>query len=293
MIRIDVARDELKQKIADHKPGWLEDAHSKTLAIEDDPALQVTSIWSPIKEVFTKLQYSKCIFCEKEIEDQPIEQDVEHFRPKNNVKRWSVPDWLVDEEDVQVSQPNTGSEPGYRLLAYNFLNYAAACKTCNSTKKRDYFPIAATTRKSNSKNPAQMKSEKAYLIYPVSDLDEDPKDLIEFHGLSPQAKKASGFGRKRALVTIELFQLDDENQRSYLLKKRAEKIWLLFRCLQQIDNGNASERAEGRRVADYLTSPASEHTNCLRCFRRLYGRDFSEAEAIAREALDYWATGSP
>ncbi len=70
-----------------------------------------------------------------------------------------------------------------------------------------------------------MKGEKAYLIYPISDVDEDdPEDLIEFYGLSPQAKLSTGFGRKRALVTIELFQLDDEGQRAYLFKRRAERF---------------------------------------------------------------------
>ncbi|MEZ5941188.1 MAG: hypothetical protein R3C18_07340 [Planctomycetaceae bacterium] len=293
MIRIDVDRDDLKQKIEDHKSGWLDDAKEKTDDLENDATLEVKSIWSPIKQVFTDLQNSKCVFCEKEIEDQPIEQDVEHFRPKNNVNRWKVPDWLENDEGVTVAQPTSGSEPGYRLLAYNFLNYAAACKTCNSSRKRDYFPIAGNVRKHGSKNPATMKGEKAYLIYPISDLDDDPEDLIEFYGLSPQAKKASGFGRKRALVTIELFQLDDEDQRSYLFKRRAEKIWILFKCLQQIDNGNAAERAEGQTVADFLTSPKSEHTNCLRCFRNLYTADFPEAEAIAQAAFTLWTTSSP
>ena len=292
MIRIEIEREQLKQLIADHKPGWLEDAQEKTTELENDPDLDVTSIWSPIKQVFTDLQHSKCIFCEKEIEDQPIEQDVEHFRPKNNVKRWSVPAWMAEMEGVTVKQPDTGSEPGYRLLAYNFLNYAAACKTCNSTRKRDYFPIGASPRKSGSKNPARMKSEKAYLIYPISDIDDDPEELIEFHGMSPQAKMASGLGRKRALVTIELFQLDNTDERTYLFKRRAEKIWILFKCLKQIDEGNTAERAEGEIVADFLTSPMSEHTNCLRCFRRLYDSDRAEAESVAQKAFQLWTSGS-
>ena len=294
MIRIQVAREDLKQSIEAHVPGWLDNARSKTDDLENDPTLEVTSLWSPVKQVFTDLQTSKCAFCEKKIEDQPIEQDVEHFRPKNNVKRWPVPAWMETDEDVQVSQPSSGSEPGYRLLAYNFLNYAAACKTCNSTRKRDYFPIAGNTRKSDSKNPATMKGEKAYLIYPISDVDEDkPEDLIEFYGLSPRAKLASGFGRKRALVTIELFQLDDEGQRSYLFKRRAELIWILFKCLRQIDSGNATEAAEGKTVADFLTSPSSEHTNCLKCFKVLYANKPLEAETIAQKALVYWTSSSP
>ena len=293
MIRIEIDKADLEQAIETHKPGWIADAEIKTQALDDDPTLEVKSIWSPIKDVYTKLQNSKCVFCEKKIENQPIEQDVEHFRPKNNVKRWPVPKWLEVDEGVQVKQPTKGSEPGYRLLAYKFLNYAAACKTCNSTRKRDYFPIAGSSRQTDSKDPSLMSTEKAYLIYPVSDLDDDPEELIEFHGLSPQASKATGFGRKRALVTIELFQLDDEEQRGYLFKRRAELVWILFRCLRQIDTGTAQERTEGKTVAKFLTSPESEHTNCLRCFEKLYQDDYPEAETIARRALNLWTTGSP
>ena len=293
MIRIDVDRDDLEQMIEAHKPGWLDDAKSKTDALADDPDLEVKSIWSPIKQVYSDIQNSKCVFCEKEIEDQPIEQDVEHFRPKNKVRRWNVPEWMANDEGVAVAQPESGSEPGYRLLAYHFLNYAAACKTCNSTRKRDYFPIQATTRKSDSRNPTRMRTEKAFLIYPISDLDDDPEDLLEFYGLSPQAKHPRGFDRKRALVTIELFQLDDADQRSYLFKRRAQLIYFLFVALQMVDNGDAQERADGQRMVDHYTSPKSEHTNCLRSFHRLYRDDVMQAESIARDALALWATGSP
>lgn len=292
MIRIDVACDDIKSRIEAHKPGWLADAKSRTDQLAADDSLEVVSIWSPIKEVFTKLQISKCVFCEKELEDQPIEQDVEHFRPKNNVKRWPIPSWLETDENVQLNQPASGSEDGYRLLAYNFLNYAASCKTCNSTRKSDYFPIEGTVRKSNAKNPATLKSEKALLIYPISDLDDDPEDLIEFFGLSPQAKLPSGFGRKRALVTIELFKLDDEGERSHLFKKRAQNIWTLHECFKQMQNGNATERADAMKVANHLTSHRSEHTNCMRCFARLFQADPNEAARIAGLARDYWTSGS-
>ena len=292
MIRIRIPKADLKQAIETHKPGWVADAETKTQKLEDDLTLKVNNIWSPIKAVYTKLQNSKCIFCEKKIENQPIEMDVEHFRPKNKVKRWPVPKWLKDGEGVHVAQPTRGSEPGYRLLAYNFLNYAAACKTCNSTQKSNYFPIAGSSRQTNSKDPSLMNGEKPYLIYPVSDLDDDPEYLIHFHGLSPQASQATGFGRKRALVTIELFLLDDEDQRGYLFKQRAGLVYILFKCLRQIDTGSPQERTEGTRIAEHLTSPENEHTNCLRCFQKLYQRDFAEAETIAASAQDLWLTGS-
>ena len=235
------------------------------------------------------LQHSKCIFCEKEIENQPIELDVDHFRPKMRVNRWIAPDWMTTQEGIRVAQPDAGMEPGYRLLAHHYLNYAAACKTCNSTRKRDFFPIAVSPRMSGSKNPARMKSERAYLIYPISDIDEDPEDLIEFEGLSPRAKQSDGFGRKRALVTIELFELERES----LHKQRAKNIWLLFQCLQLIEGDDPIAQTEGKAVADHMTSEKREHANCLRSFRRLYRRNFAKASSIAADAFRLWTKGSP
>ena len=117
--------------------------------------------------------------------------------------------------------------------------------------------------------------------------------MIEFFGLSPQAKKKSGFGRKRALVTIEMFQLDDDDERAYLFKRRAMLIYLLFTALEKVNNGNTQQQAEGQAGGDFLTSSKCEHTNCLRCFKKLYDTDFPKAEIVSQEAFKLWTTGSP
>ena len=143
-----------------------------------------------------ELQGFKCVYCEKELEDQPIELDVEHYRPKKKVSRWNVPKSLA-RQGIAVAQPDRGHEPGYTLLAYHVLNYAASCKTCNSILKKNVFPIAGQ-RNGNAREPALVAGERPYILYPLANLDEDPEDLIEFAGLSPQAK-ATGFRRQRAL----------------------------------------------------------------------------------------------
>ena len=112
------------------------------------------------------------------------------FGPKKKVARWPVPASLA-RQGVVVQQPARGHEPGYTFLAYHPLNYAAACKTCNSILKKNYFPIAGTRDTSNSREPAAIAGERPYLLYPIGNLDADPEDLIEFAGLSAQAK-ASG-----------------------------------------------------------------------------------------------------
>ena len=67
-----------------------------------------------------------------------------------------------------------------------------------------------------------MSGERAYLIYPISDIDEDPEVLLAFHGISPQARVKVGFPCHRALVTIHLLQLDSWRHRKELHKDRAE-----------------------------------------------------------------------
>src|SRR5262249_1945903 len=145
---------------------------------EDEPEFQ--NEWSDIKPAYIDLQFSKCGFCEKPLEGK-IEQDVEHFRPKGAVVAWPVPKALAAEIEAAgfpVTQPKAGTK-GYKSLAYPPLNYVTACKTCNSIRKKNYFPIAGR-RRLGGRDPAALGDEQPYLMYPLSDIDVDPEDLIEF-----------------------------------------------------------------------------------------------------------------
>lgn len=292
MIRYPVTEAALHANIDSVAATWRTRAASRTARLASGALSNITNIWSEIKPVYMVLQGPKCAFCEKWIEDQAIEQDVEHFRPKNRVSRWRVPRKL-NGEGISIAQPSTGTEPGYRLLAYNPFNYVAACKTCNSVLKRDYFPVDGT-RDSNATDPTMLASERVYLIYPLGDHDSDPEDLIEFQGLSPQPKR-TGFDRKRALVTIEVFKLDDVRKRKELLRDRAEWIEKLSFALRMRDAPASSvgDVADAERVIQRLTSNASRHTNCLRCFEQLWGAHRSEAEAIVRNIADFLDSTSP
>jgi thiol-disulfide isomerase/thioredoxin len=274
MIRVSTTA-ELFSKIELHKPGWLNDARARTDALAagaGDPKLP--SIWSDIKKVYMDLQASKCVYCEKELENQAIEQDVEHYRPKKKVARWALPKALAH-EGIALQQPAQGSEPGYTLLAYHALNYAAACKTCNSILKKNLFPIAGS-RDSTARDPASIVLERPYLLYPIGQIDEDPEDLIEFAGLSPQAK-AAGFRRKRALVTIWLFQLN----RKWLQKDRALEIMRYYLALERSTRVPRDQVVVSAEiVVRYMSSARARHANCLRSYRRLYEADRAAAERI-------------
>ncbi|MCO5164795.1 MAG: hypothetical protein M9894_00295 [Planctomycetes bacterium] len=141
---------------------------------------------------------SKCAFFERKLES------VEHGRgsrpsstsaPRGAVKPWLVPASL---DGLGMRQGTKESASGYYLLAYHLFNYVASCIPCNSSLKGDYFPVRGKRRVPGDKSPQDLlAAEKPYLIYPIGDFDEDPEELITFHGISPMAKKWSGHGSAR------------------------------------------------------------------------------------------------
>ena len=289
MIRYEVTKAKLDADITATDASWFADTAAVLASLPDPPkSSDFKPLWSNIKQLYIDLQNSKCCFCEKPLEGK-IEQDVEHFRPKAEVKPWPVPAKLAA-EGIAVQQPTDGSsEDGYSQLAYQPFNYAMSCKTCNSTLKKNLFPIEGA-RDSGSVDPSKMKSEKALLIYPIGDFDTDPMDLIEFDALSPVPKKASGYGRRRAMVTIDIFRLD---RRRDLMKQRAYLVRLLYLELEgQTNAATAALRAKHQKAIDALTSPEAPFTNCMNCFAELYSADPAHAGDIADECLKFMKTKS-
>ena len=183
-----------------------------------DPASEdFVSLWSDIKDVYMEIQGEKCVYCEMEIEGS-ISNDVEHYRPKAKVSPWTVPDWLAEAGLVATAPGTPRGDPGYFHLAYEPLNYAASCKVCNSILKKNLFPISGA-RQSAGTDPRRMKGERPLLIYPMSTIDKDPEELIRFVGLYPEPVAAAGRPDYfRAVVTIDLFRLDDAVRRKALFK---------------------------------------------------------------------------
>ena len=224
MIRYAISKKKLHDEITKTNANWFTDTAAVLAGLPAKPASSdFKPLWSKNKQVYIDLQFAKCCFCEKPLEGK-IEQDVEHFRPKAEVKPWKVPANLVA-EGVTVQQPADGSsESGYAELPYEPFNYAISCKTCNSTLKKNFFPIEGT-RDSAGADPTLMGTEQALFIYPLGSFDTDPEQLIEFDALSPVPKNKTGFGRRRAMVTIDVFRLDNPKLRS-LFKQRAFLVQL-------------------------------------------------------------------
>lgn len=288
MIRYPVTRSRLRQLIETEKSGWLGRAGERTDRFRQKGKYEESSsIWSEVKAVYMKLQgESKCAYCERKmaaVEYGRSEQDVEHFRPKGNVKFWKAPSSLTDAGIAFTDVPDDAK--GYFLLPYHIFNYAAACKPCNSALKSDYFPIAGTYDL-DADDPEDLADEQPYLIYPIGSLDDDPETLIKFHGTSPQPVAASGFSRHRALVTIEFFKLDDTEGRKDLFRDRALIILALFSLLQKTKHGTAAEKAVARSRVNGFLKPKLRHLNCARCFKKLFDTDVSAAQAMRDAAVE-------
>jgi len=287
MIRYAINKGELEKLIEAESPGWLAKAEARTAEFRKKGVYaEESSIWSAVKPVYMRLQGNgKCAYCEREMESVPlgkIEQDVEHFRPKGSVKGWKMPSKPSDTKIAFTAAPKKGK--GYYLLPYHPFNYAAACKPCNSTLKKDYFPIAGTYNL-DAEDPTKLSSEEPYLIYPIGSLDDDPEDLIEFHGVSPFPVARTGHKRSRALVTIEFFKLDDPEKRKNLYRDRALIIMAVFTLLQQTRVGASGGKAAAQATVDGFLKPQLRHLNCAKSFRRLFDSNSGEAQAIFDRAV--------
>lgn len=292
MIRYPVTLGELRRRITAIDASWHNEAAARTAAFRlageynDDLPIPATgggtkkasAIWSIVKPVYMALQHDKCAYCERQLSSEEWgrgEHDLEHYRPKKSAKPWKIPQ-SIEDDGFELTQPLSGSkDPGYHLLAYHLLNYCAACKTCNSGLKSNYFPIEGP-RNSMGENPRQMRGEKALLLYPLSNVDPDPEGLIDFHGLSPRAKGTRGFKRRRALVTIEFFQLGSP-ARKELFRERARQLTAVYSFL-------VNKETSGSDIWDLLIEvyrdSKSPHSSCTRSFTRLFERDRAEADEI-------------
>jgi hypothetical protein len=289
VIRYALSEKELRTRIETEKQGWLARAKAQTdeNAATDEPAFP--SLWSEIKQVYIDLQHSKCAFCERPLEGR-IEQDVEHFRPKGKVSAWSPPQGLLDEGLVLRQPADRSDEPGYTHLAYHPLNYVMSCKNCNTVFKRNLFPIT-NGRRTDAKKPPAVLTEKPLLVYPIGNSDEDPEALLEFEGWTARAKNAKGFGRLRALAMIELFCLNDWQERKEVLASRARQIQLLYLNLVAIDESDDAILVKAAKSnAKRMLLDSEPHANCLRSFARLYHRKPRQARAYFSELSEFLET---
>jgi hypothetical protein len=287
MIRYAADLEEIRNKIKKQSPGWLVDATRKTAKFRKARRYsEKSSSWSKIKLVYMELQHAKCGYCERKLESGAsgkIEWDVEHYRPKGEVKIW--PDAKLSKKLAYSFPLGPGSKTGYYLLPYHPLNYLAACKVCNTPYKSNYFPIAGKRRMTSAAGPEEAGGELPFLPYPIAQIDEDPEQLLTFQGFICVPVANAGHRRNRAIVTIDFFRL---NERDTLLEERAELIVMIWAMLQR----QAADPSDS--LADVflkrVLSNANKHGNCARAFLKTVERDQQEAKLYVQKANEYLAS---
>lgn len=131
---LDRKREEALQKIR----RLVESGESKSDAFD--------RLWSnlEVKSFLYESQHRKCCYCERNRDQKEL--DVEHFRPKSQVKE-------------------AKNHSGYWWLAYNWENLLLACKMCNQ-KKSSKFPLKDEKKRAYEEND-DLKEEEPVLINPL------------------------------------------------------------------------------------------------------------------------------
>jgi hypothetical protein len=284
MIRYQSTIQLIQDQVRALDPGWLREAKRRTARFRRIRAYrEKTPIWSAVKPVYMGIQQAKCAYCERILESGvqgKIEWDVEHYRPKSSVVAW--PDPELTKKVLYRFSTGRRSTKGYYLLPYNLGNYIASCKVCNSSYKRNYFPIASSRRLLSTVRQDALRRERPFIPYPIGTADDDPERILTFSGFVCVPAVDRGHKRRRALVTFQLLGL---NNRDVLFEQRADLIvstWVMLERLRTIPNDPVATRWIGR-----VLSPRSNHANCARCFVGAYNRDRAMARTYMEKANRY------
>ncbi|WP_434597625.1 hypothetical protein J3Q09_12125 [Pseudomonas sp. R4-83] len=154
--------------------------------------------WGKHKHHFIRPQYNgKCAYCETHIvSGNP--GDVEHFRPKAYCQSLSPAKSRDDYGGQPPGRSNDGpATEGYWWLAYKWSNYLLSCNRCNSSWKRNQFPVAAK----RSGRGEKLSAERALLINPFV---VDPERHFQFDAITGQIRGLTPQGA----ATIDVCGLD-------------------------------------------------------------------------------------
>lgn len=152
-----------------------------------------------VKEQMMEDQHRKCAYCE-----QYKNGDfgcVEHYRPKGGY-------------DLGAGTPL--QQPGYYWLAYDWQNLLFSCSECNTSYKRNHFPLV--NENARDIEHRDITNEEPAIINPVT---TDPGDHIEFSEFIIRPKMIDGQESIQGKTTIGVFRLNDRKD----LKERRRNAW--------------------------------------------------------------------
>jgi 5-methylcytosine-specific restriction endonuclease McrA len=299
MIRYPVSLEALEEAVCKEKKNWLVKAKTYTAKCKNAKKyVDQGHIWSEIKGAYLKRQHHKCAYCERKLASTKRinadgttemigpgsgEHDVDHFRPKSNVRQWPDEKIAASRKISYAFSLGSAVNRGYYLLAYNLWNYASSCRTCNSPLKSDFFPILGT-RKTSAADPTKLKSERPLLLYPIGDIDDDPETILTFEGWLIKPVSSRGENYLRASVTIDFFELDTREE---LIRERSSAIVDMYIAHESLSSKNNRLRALAERKLKTCVEPRSMHTSCCRAFLKLLDSDPQRAADLATQAQNY------
>ena len=157
-----------------------------------------------VKEQMMKDQHGKCAYCE-----QYKNGDfgcVEHYRPKGG-----------------FGSPL--QKPGYYWLAYDWQNLLFSCSECNTSYKRNLFPLV--NENARDIEHRDITNEEPTIINPAT---TDPGEHIEFSEFIIRPKLIDGQESLQGKTTIGMFRLNDRKD----LKERRRNFWERYQDIHKL-----------------------------------------------------------
>lgn len=220
-------------------------------SLREGKAISFSSLYrnDDVKRQLKLDQHNKCAYCERFLNGDY--GAVEHYRPKGG---------------YQQSLKDSLHQPGYYWLAYDWSNLLYSCDRCNTSYKRNLFPLADESKRNID---GEDISQEDPLI--INSSVEDPGNHIEFHQYVVCPKQIRDKEDLKGKTTIEIFHLNTDME---LVNRRMVAWGQYIRALGMLRIGqtlSAKNIPEGKALVDIakqslddITSEDSEFTGMFR-----------------------------
>lgn len=193
-----------------------------------------------VKKALTDLQKGICCYCESHY-DVTGYGEVEHFRPKGG--------WKQDKEDKKLHHP------GYYWLAYKWENLMYACKKCNLTYKKNFFPLEEPDKRFKE-DTLDISLEKPLLINPYE--EQHPENHLTFDG--PVIRALSEEGTASIIYYgLDRVALEEERRKIFNPLNALAKAAKLFQGKDKEETVDELKKC----LNDLITS--GQYTMMLKC----------------------------
>ena len=173
-----------------------------------------------IKRKLLEAQHKKCCYCEIKCLASG-HGDVEHFRPKGSVRQDS--NSIVE-------------KPGYYWLGYTWSNLLISCSLCNTTHKKNLFPLHNPYHRARNHND-EIENEERMLVDPGA---EDPRDHIRFQYDAPVALTPRG-EETIWVLGLERFDLTEARLKVAYQIKFANGLRKMYEAMNDLEQRELDE----------------------------------------------------